>query len=103
MDNTIKMRATMLDDVTDVQALVQHPMDSGFGKTPENEEIPAHYIEVLRFEYSGKTVFEADWGPMIARNPYVRFSFKGGERGSEIKAHWVDNLGMSGSTVEKIQ
>jgi sulfur-oxidizing protein SoxZ len=103
MDNTIKMRATLLDDVTDVQALVQHPMDSGFGKTPENDEIPAHYIEVLRFEYSGRTVFEADWGPMIARNPYVRFSFKGGERGGEIKAHWVDNLGISGSTVEKIQ
>lgn len=103
MDNAIQMRAALLDDVTDVQALVQHPMDSGFGKTAENIGIPPHYIELLRFEYSGKTVFEAEWGPMIAKNPYVRFSFKGGERGGEIKASWVDNLGVTGSIVERIQ
>jgi sulfur-oxidizing protein SoxZ len=78
-------------------------MDSGFGKTPEKSEIPAHYIEVLRFEYSEKTVFEAAWGPMVVENPYVRFSFKGGEGGGEIKASWIDNLGITGSSVEKIR
>jgi len=103
VESTIRMHATLIGDLTQVQALVRHPMASGFGKDASDAPIPAHYIETLTFEYKGKIVFVADWGPMISKDPYVKFSFAGGEKGRQIKASWTDNKGMTDSTTEEIQ
>jgi sulfur-oxidizing protein SoxZ len=103
MESTIRMRATLVGETTDVQVLVQHPMDSGFAKDPTDKPIPPYFIEELNFEYNGKTVFVANWGPMIAKDPYVRFSFTGGKRGGEVRASWIDSRGLADSTLETIQ
>jgi sulfur-oxidizing protein SoxZ len=49
MASTIRVRATSKDDITEVQALIQHPMDSGFVKDSKGELIPAHFIQKLTF------------------------------------------------------
>jgi sulfur-oxidizing protein SoxZ len=103
MASTIRVRATSSGDATEVQALIQHPMDSGFVKNPAGELIPAHFIQQLTFEYGGKPVFIADWGPAVSKDPYVKFSFKGGKKGDDLKISWVDNKGASDSTTAKIQ
>jgi sulfur-oxidizing protein SoxZ len=102
MASTIRVRATNSGDTTEVQALVQHPMDSGYVKDAKGEIIPAHFIQRLAFEYNGKTVFLADWGPAVSKDPYVKFAFKGGAKGDELKISWVDNKGASDSTTAKI-
>ena len=79
MASTIRVRATSNGDITEVQALIQHPMDSGFVKDSKGEIIPAHFIQQLTFEYDGKPVFVADWGGGVSKDPYVKFAFKGGE------------------------
>ena len=103
MASTIRVRATLNGDTTEVQALIQHPMDSGFIKDAQGQTIPAHFIQQLTFEYNGKTVFLADWGPAVSKDPYVKFAFKGGNKGDEIKIGWVDNKGTSDATTTKIQ
>lgn len=102
MASTIRIRATSKDDVTEVQALIQHPMDSGFVKDAKGEIIPPHFIQKLTFELDGKTVFAADWGGGISKDPYIKFSFKGGKKGDELKVSWSDNKGASDSTTAKI-
>ena len=102
MASTIRVRATSNGDITEVQALIQHPMDSGFVKDAKGELIPAHFIQELKFEHDGKEVFVADWGPAVSKDPYVRFSFKGGKKGDDLKIGWVDNKGASDSTTAKI-
>jgi sulfur-oxidizing protein SoxZ len=102
MASTIRVRATSKDDITEVQALIQHPMDSGFVKDSKGELIPAHFIQKLTFEHDGKAVFAADWGGGISKDPYVKFSFKGGKKGDELKVSWSDNKGASDSTTAKI-
>jgi len=62
MASTIRVRATSNGDITEVQALIQHPMDSGFVKDAKGEIIPPHFIQQLTFEYDGRNVFAADWG-----------------------------------------
>ena len=62
MASTIRVRATSSGETTEVQALIQHPMDSGFVKDAKGEIIPPHFIRELTFEYDGKSVFVADWG-----------------------------------------
>jgi len=103
MASTIRVRAIANGDTTEVQALIQHPMDSGFVKDAQGQVIPAHFIQQLTFEHDGKNVFVADWGPAVAKDPYVKFAFKGAAKGDELKVSWVDNKGASDSTTAKIQ
>ena len=103
MASTIRVRATSSGDTTEVQALIQHPMDSGFVKNSAGELIPPHFIQQLTFEYGGKPVFIADWGPAVSKDPYVKFSFKGGKKGGDLKISWLDNKGGSDSFTAKIQ
>ena len=102
MASTIRMRAVSSGDTTEVQALVQHPMDSGFVKDAQGKLIPPHYIEVVEFEHAGKPVFTAYWGPAVSKDPYIKFSFKGGNKGDDLKISWVDNKGETDSTTAKI-
>lgn len=103
MASTIRVRAVANGDTTEVQSLIQHPMDSGFVKDAKGNLIPPHHIEVVEFEHDGKTVFTAFWGPAVSKDPYVKFSFKGGKKGDDIKVSWVDNKGASDSLTAKIQ
>ena len=102
MASTIRVRAIASGDSTEVQSLIQHPMDSGFVKDSKGELIPPHYIETVTFEHDGKTVFTAFWGPAVSKDPYLKFSFKGGKKGDELKVSWKDNLGKTDSSVAKI-
>ena len=99
---SIRMKAAVSGDVVEVQALVQHPMDSGFVKDSTGALIPPHHIETLVFEHNGKTVFTAYWGPAVSKDPYIKFAFKGGAKGDTITATWVDNLGKTDTGTGKI-
>jgi sulfur-oxidizing protein SoxZ len=103
MASTIRVKAVESGGKTVVQSLIRHPMDSGFVKDKKGQIIPAHHIEVLTFEHGGKTVFTALWGPAVSKDPYVKFSFKGGKKGDDLKISWVDNKGQSDSLTAKIQ
>lgn len=102
MASTIRVRAQASGGTTEVQSLIQHPMDSGFVKDSNGSLIPPHYIEVLTFEHAGKVVLKAYWGPAVSKDPYLKFSFKGGQKGDDLKVGWTDNLGQSDSLVAKI-
>ena len=103
MASTIRVRAIASGDTTQVQALIRHPMDSGFVKDRAGKLIPPHHIEVVQFEHGGKTVFTALWGPAVSKDPYIKFTFKGGKKDDDLKVSWVDNKGQSDSTVAKIK
>ena len=90
MASTIRVRATSSGETTEVQALIQHPMDSGFVKDAKGEIIPAHFIQQLTFEYDGKNVFTADWGGGVSKDPYVKFAFKGGNLPGTIGPELID-------------
>ena len=103
MASTIRVRAVASGGNTEVQALVQHPMDSGFVKNAQGQLIPPHYIQVVEFEHGGKVVFTANWGPAISKDPYIKFSFKGAQKGDDLTISWIDNKGAMNSFVGKIQ
>ena len=103
MASSIRVRAIAGAETTEVQTLIQHPMDSGFVRDAKGEVIPAHFIEELTFEYDGRKVFVADWGTAVSKDPYVKFSFKGGNKGDDLKVSWIDNKGETDATIVKIQ
>ena len=103
MASSIRVRATANGEITDVQTLIQHPMESGFVRDAKGDFIPAHFIQELTFEYDGRKVFVADWGTAVSKDPYVKFSFKGGNKGDDLKVSWIDNKGETDTTIVKIQ
>jgi len=103
MASSIRVRAILNGDTTEVQTLIQHPMDTGLMKDAKGELIPAHYIQQLSFEHNGKAVFLADWGTAVSKDPYVKFAFKGAAKGDDLKVSWVDNKGATDSLTAKIQ
>ena len=102
MASTIRVRATNNGDTTEVQALIQHPMDSGFIKDAKGEIIPAHFIQQLTLRVQRQDRIPGRLGPAVSKDPYVKFAFKGGAKGDELKVSWVDNKGASDSTTAKI-
>ena len=102
MASTIRVRATATGDTTEVQALIQHPMDTGLVKDAQGQIVPAHFIQQLTIKCAGKSVFVADWGTAVSKDPYVTFAFKGGNKGDDLKISWTDNKGQSDSLTAKI-
>ena len=104
MTQPIKIRAKIDNGVTEVKALMTHPMETGTRKDKDSGEVvPAHYIQEVTAELNGKVVFSAYWGTGVSKNPYLAFRIKGGAEGDTIVIKWKDNLGETGSGEAKIE
>jgi sulfur-oxidizing protein SoxZ len=93
MADPMKIRATQVGDGTEVKVLMSHEMETGQRKDAQGKTIPAWFIQTISVSYAGKTVLSAQWGPAIAKNPFVAFRFKGGAKGEKVRITWVDNRG----------
>jgi len=40
-------------------------------------------------------VFSAEWGPAVAKNPFLQFTVKNAKAGDKIAVRWKDNKGES--------
>lgn len=102
--DTIKVRANLKDDVTEVKALISHPMELGGRKDEKTgEEIKAEYIEQVTAEHNGNNVMTAYWSSGVSKNPYLNFKFKGAKADDTLTLAWKDNTGKSDSTQVKIK
>ena len=103
-EKSIRIRAELSGDVTDVKALINHTMETGLRKDAKTgETIPAHFIQEVVCEVNGKPNFTAQWGVAISKNPYLSYQFKGGKKGDKIKISWVDNKGDKDSEEGQVQ
>lgn len=88
--STIKIKAKMKGDLTEVKALIKHPMETGQRKNGKGEKIPAHYITTVEVKANDKVVMEANWGTAVSKNPFLSFAYKGA-KGDKITLTWKDN------------
>jgi sulfur-oxidizing protein SoxZ len=101
---SIRIRAKMKGDVTEVKALMSHAMETGLRKDKKTgKKIPAHFIKEVVCEHNGKQVLLANWSVAVSKNPYLSFKFKGASKGDSIKISWNDNMGKTDSAEEKVK
>jgi sulfur-oxidizing protein SoxZ len=93
MADPMKIRANVVGDSTEVKVLMSHEMETGQRKDAQGNAIPAWFIQNVAVAHNGKPVLSAQWGPAIAKNPFVSFKFKGGAKGDKIQITWVDSRG----------
>ena len=93
MPDPMRIRATAQPDGVDVRVLMSHEMETGQRRDAAGKLVPAHFISNVTVSHAGKVVLSAEWGPAVAKNPYLQFKFQGGKKGDEITVTWVDNKG----------
>ncbi len=93
MPDPMKIRANVVGDSTEVKVLMNHEMETGQRKDAQGKTIPAWFIQTVSATWNGNTVLSAQWGPAVAKNPFLAFRFKGGAKGDKIQITWTDNRG----------
>ena len=93
MADPMRIRAVVKDGAVNVKVLMAHEMETGQRKDGAGKPIPAHFIQQVSATCQGKVVLSANWGTAIAKNPFLEFSFKGGQKGDKIQVTWTDNKG----------
>ena len=99
-----KIKARPKGDVTEVLALIQHPMETGLRKDKKTQKlIPAHFIQKVSFEVGGKEVADVNLGTSVSKNPLLGIRVKGAKSGDKIKVSWSDNKGESGGAESAVK
>jgi len=89
----MRIRAQAAGDKTTVRVLMNHEMETGQRKDTAGKTIPAWFIQEVTALHNGKTVLTAQWGPSVAKNPFLQFAVKGAKAGDKITINWLDNRG----------
>ncbi len=93
MADPMRIRAQASGDKTTVRVLMAHEMETGQRKDSSGNVIPAWFIQDVTASLNGKPVMTAEWGPAVAKNPYLQFIIKGGSKGDKVTITWKDNRG----------
>ena len=93
MSDPMRIRAQVAGDKATVRVLMSHEMETGQRKDSAGKIIPAWFIQEVTAAHNGKAVLSAQWGPAVAKNPFLQFNVKGAKAGDKITVNWVDNKG----------
>jgi len=93
MADPMRIRAQISGDKATVRVLMSHEMETGQRRDSAGKTIPAWFIQEVTAQHNGKPVMRAEWGPSVAKNPFLQFSVKGAKAGDKITITWTDNKG----------
>ncbi len=93
MADPMRIRAQAQGGNIIVRVLMAHEMETGQRKDSAGKVIPAWHISDVTASHNGKPVLSAEWGPAVAKNPFLQFTVKGGKAGDKISVNWKDNRG----------
>ncbi len=104
MASGIRIRTSTKDNLTTVQTILKHPMDTGNSRDPESGNmIPALFIDMVTIYHGDVVIMTCDWGRAVSKNPYLSFSFTGAKAGDTIRISWQDSSGNTESKEAVIQ
>ena len=93
MADPMRIRAQVSGDKAIVRVLMSHEMETGTRRDGSGNLVPAWFIQEVTAGHNGKQVLSAQWGPSIAKNPFLQFNVKGAKAGDRITVNWIDNKG----------
>jgi sulfur-oxidizing protein SoxZ len=79
-------------DLITVNAIISHPMDTGFFRTPEGQPIPAFFIKDVVVTYGDEQVARFVWTSGVSKDPIVSFTLRA-DREAPLTLTWTDTKG----------
>ena len=80
-------------ETIEIKALVAHVMETGYRHEIDGSPIPRDIINHFTCTYNGTVIFEADFYPAIAANPFLSFTTVATETGV-LTFIWTDDNGL---------
>jgi sulfur-oxidizing protein SoxZ len=79
-------------DVIVVNAIIAHPMNTGFFRDADGQPIPAYFIKDVVVTYGDQEIARFTWTSGISRDPIISFTLKA-DREAPLAMVWTDNKG----------
>jgi sulfur-oxidizing protein SoxZ len=79
-------------DLIIVNAIVVHPMDTGFFRTAEGQPIPAFFIKDVVVTYGDEPVARFEWTSGVSKDPIVSFTLMA-DKEAPLTMVWTDSKG----------
>ncbi|MCA3250889.1 MAG: thiosulfate oxidation carrier complex protein SoxZ [Pseudomonadota bacterium] len=93
MADPMRIRAQLQGDKATVRVLMAHEMETGQRRDSAGKVIPAWFIQEVTATLNGRPVLNAQWGPAVAKNPFLQFNVRGAKAGDKVVVSWKDNKG----------
>ncbi|MEO8029428.1 MAG: thiosulfate oxidation carrier complex protein SoxZ [Gemmatimonadota bacterium] len=81
-------------DVIRVQAVVQHPMDTGFFRDANANMIPPYFMKDVTVTYGEAEVARFEWTSGVSKDPMIAFPLRA-DREALLTFTYTDNRGTS--------
>ncbi len=75
-----------------VNAIISHPMDTGFFRDADGKPIPAYFIKDVVVTYGDQEVARFMWTSGVSRDPIVSFTLRA-DHEAPLTMTWTDNKG----------
>ena len=79
-------------DLITVNAIISHPMDTGFFRTSQGQPIPAFFIKDVLVTYGGAQVARFQWTSGVSKDPIVSFTLRA-DKEAPLALAWTDTKG----------
>ena len=93
MADPMRIRAQLQGDKATVRVLMAHEMETGQRRDSAGKVIPAWFIQEVTATLNGRPVLNAQWGPAVAKSPFLQFNVRGAKAGDKVVVSWKDNKG----------
>ena len=100
----MKIKAKLKNDIVKVKGQIKHAMstyDQAEKKTGNRED--ANFVTHIIGSVNGKVVYEVSTSQFLAKNPIIKFKFKGAAKGDKLVITWTDRKGNTETSEGKIK
>jgi len=97
----MRIKAKEKKGITTVKVMAKHPMMSYDEAKKKKKE--ANFIVNMNAKVDSEVVYEVSTSQFLSKNPYMKFKFKGENKGKKLVMTWTDLKGKSKSGSKKIK
>ena len=94
MTNPIALKLRQIDDRTEIEIKILHPMEPGYALTQKSgTPRPPSFLQSIVIQLNGRTLVEGQLSASLSKNPIFAFSFSGIKAGDKFAVYCTDNKG----------
>jgi len=97
----MRIKAKEKKGITTAKVMAKHPMMSY--AEAEKKGKKANFITYVIAKVGDEVVYEASTSQFLSKNPYLKFMFKGENKGKELSITWTDLSGKTKTDTKKIK
>jgi len=101
MAKKTRIKAKLKKGIVTVKALANHQMLGH--REAKNAKKDVNFITYMTASVNDKIVYEVSTSQFLSKNPYIKFKFKGAEKGDMVVVTWNDLKGITQTSTGKIK